>query len=161
MRRLALLLGLPALLAAQAPPPDPSPAAPRRFEVRVEPPDMLFRFAPRVEVPGLPKVALVLSGGGARGLAEIGVLQRLEEVGYPLGSVTGTSAGALVGSLYASGFSGREIEDLFRRLDLGRTVLDPLVRNPGETLEEQEDHSDTFLSTEYDRGRFRFAQSLR
>jgi predicted acylesterase/phospholipase RssA len=169
MRRGALLLGLPALLAAQAPAPVPVsapvqaqvPAALRRFEVKVEPPDMLFRFAPRVEVPGLPKVALVLSGGGARGLAEIGVLQRLEEVGYPLGSVTGTSAGALVGALYASGFSGREIEDLFRRLDLGRVALDPLVRNPGETLEEQEDHSDTFLSAEIDRGRFIFAQSLR
>jgi len=133
----------------------------RRFDVKVEPPDMLFRFAPRVEVPGQPKVALVLSGGGARGLAEIGVIQRLEEVGYPLGSVTGTSAGALVGALFAGGFSGREIEDLFRRLDLGRTALDPLVRNPGETLEEQEDHSGTFLSAEYDRGRFSFAQSLR
>ena len=173
MRRTALLLGLPALLAAQAPVPGPvsGPVQPplpaaearplRRFEVKVVPPDMLFRFAPRVEVPGLPNIALVLSGGGARGLAEIGVLQRLEEVGYPLGSVTGTSAGALVGALYASGFSGREIEDLFRRLDLGRTVLDPLVRNPGETLEEQEDHSDTFLSAEVDRGRISFAQSLR
>ncbi|HEX9081140.1 MAG TPA: patatin-like phospholipase family protein, partial [Holophagaceae bacterium] len=158
MRRGVALLGLPALLAAQAPAP---PATPQRFEVTVVPPDMLFRFAPRVEVPGLPKIALVLSGGGARGLAEIGVIQRLEEVGYPLGSVTGTSAGALVGALYASGFSGREIEDLFRRLDLGRTVLDPLVRNPGETLGEQEDRSDTFLTAEIDRGRLSFAQSLR
>lgn len=171
MRRGALLLGLPALLAAQVPAPVPvSPhpsvpaqasVAPRRFDVKVEPPDMLFRFAPRVDVPGLPNIALVLSGGGARGLAEIGVIQRLEEVGYPLGSVTGTSAGALVGALFASGFSGQEIEDVFRRLDLGRTALDPLVRNPGETLEEQEDHSGTFLSAEYDQGRFRFAQSLR
>ncbi len=173
MRRRALLLGLPALLAAQVPVPPlppiqapaevpaPLPRLARRFDVKVEPPDMLFRFAPRVEVPGLPKVALVLSGGGARGLAEIGVIQRLEEVGYPLGSVTGTSAGALVGALYASGFSGHEIEDLFGRLDLGRTVLDPLVRNPGETLEEQEDHSGTFLTAEIDRGHFRFAQSLR
>lgn len=163
MRRGALLLGLPALLAAQAPVPATSQNPPtlRRFEVKVEPPDMLFRFAPRVEVPGLPKIALVLSGGGARGLAEIGVIQRLEEVGYPLGSVTGTSAGALIGSLVASGFSGQEIEDLFRRLDLSRMVLDPLVRNPGETLEEQEDHSHTFMSGEYDRGRLIFAQSLR
>lgn len=159
MRRRALLLGLPALLAAQA--PVAAPISAQRFEVKVVPPDMRFRFAPRVEVPGLPKVALVLSGGGARGLAEIGVIQRLEEGGYPLGSVTGTSAGALVGALYASGFSGHEIEDLFRRLDLGRTVLDPLVRNPGETLAEQEDHSDTFVSAEYDRGRLSFAQSLR
>jgi predicted acylesterase/phospholipase RssA len=159
MKRAALLLGLPVLLAAGAPAPDP--AAMRRFDVKVIPPDMLFRFAPRVEVPGQPKVALVLSGGGARGLAEIGIIQRLEEVGYPLGSVTGTSAGSLVGALYASGFSGQEIEDLFSRLDLGRTALDPLVRNPGETLEEQEDHSDTFLTAEIDRGRVSFAQSLR
>jgi len=163
MRRLLLGLGLPALLAAQGtlPPAGAVIAEPRRIDVVVQPADMVFRFTPRVTIPGMPRVAVALSGGGARGLAHIGVLQRLEEVGYPLDSVTGTSAGALVGALYASGFSGREIEDLFNRLDLTRAFLEPLWRNPGETLGEQEDRSDTFLSIERHDGRLTLAQGLR
>ena len=160
MRRGLLVFGLPALLAAQAP-PAPPPLEARRIEVVVQPADMVFRFSPRVIIPGMPRVAVALSGGGARGLAHIGVLQRLEEVGYPLDSVAGTSAGALVGALYASGFSGREIEDLFSRLDLTRAFLEPLWRNPGETLGEQEDHSATFLSIERHNGRLSLAQGLR
>ncbi|HLP31244.1 MAG TPA: patatin-like phospholipase family protein, partial [Geothrix sp.] len=102
-----------------------------------------------------------LSGGGARGLAHIGVLQRLEEVGFPLDSIAGTSAGAMVGALYASGFSALEIEDLFGRLDLTRAFLEPLWRNPGETLGEQEDRSATLISIERQDGRLTLAQGLR
>jgi len=160
--RALLLLALPALLGAQA--ADAlvqPPAQPRRIDVVVVPPDMVFRFSPRVEIPGMPRVALALSGGGARGLAHIGVLQRFEEVGFPLDSVTGTSAGAMVGALYASGFSAREIEELFNRLDLTRAFLEPLWRNPGETLGEQEDRNDTLLSIERHNGRISLAQGLR
>lgn len=56
------------------------------------------------------KVGLVLSGGGATGLAHIGVLKALEENEIPIDYITGTSAGALVGSLYAAGLSPHEIE---------------------------------------------------
>ena len=49
------------------------------------------------------KVALVLSGGGARGLAHIGVIEELEKQGYEISSIAGTSMGALVGGVYASG----------------------------------------------------------
>ncbi len=154
------LLVLPALLGAQGVEAS-AQKAPRRIEVTVQPADMVFRFTPRVSIPGMPRVALALSGGGARGLAHIGVLQRFEEVGYPLDSVTGTSAGAMVGALYASGFSGIEIEDLFNRLDLTRAFLEPLLRNPGETLGEQEDRNDTFLSVERHHGRLSLAQGLR
>ncbi len=71
------------------------------------------------------KVGLVLSGGGATGLAHIGVLKALEEKGIPIDYITGTSAGALVGSLYASGFSPAEIEayvlsDDFQLMTLGK-----------------------------------------
>jgi predicted acylesterase/phospholipase RssA len=133
----------------------------RRIDVKVVPPDMVFRFAPRVEIPGMPRVALALSGGGARGLAHIGVIQRLEEVGYPLDSLTGTSAGALVAALYASGFSGLDIEALFERLDLTRAFLEPLLRSPGETLQEQEDREATFLSVERSNGVISLAQGFR
>jgi predicted acylesterase/phospholipase RssA len=168
MRRFLLAFGLPALLAGQpqsmvkpSSPGEPRPVETRRIDVLVQPADMVFRFTPRVSIPGMPRVAIALSGGGARGLAHIGVLQRFEEVGYPLDSLTGTSAGALIGSLYASGFSGREIEDLFSRLDLTRAFLEPLWRNPGETLGEQEDRNDTFLSIERHQGRYTLAQGLR
>ncbi|RPH35859.1 hypothetical protein EHM92_05455, partial [bacterium] len=50
-----------------------------------------------------PKVALVLSGGGARGAAQIGVLKVLERHGIPVDFVAATSMGAIVGGLYASG----------------------------------------------------------
>jgi len=70
------------------------------------------------------KVGVVLSGGGASGLAHIGVLKALEERGIPIDFITGTSAGALVGALYASGYSPLEIEhivvtDAFQKMSRG------------------------------------------
>ncbi|MFI5203431.1 MAG: patatin-like phospholipase family protein [Flavobacteriales bacterium] len=57
-------------------------------------------------------VGLVLSGGGAKGLAHVGVLKALEENGIPIDYITGNSAGALIGGLYAAGYSPAEIETL-------------------------------------------------
>jgi NTE family protein len=59
------------------------------------------------------KVALVLSGGGAKGAIHIGVIRALEDSGIPIDYIAGTSAGAIVGGLYASGYSTEEIEELF------------------------------------------------
>lgn len=59
------------------------------------------------------KVGLVLSGGGARGLTHIGVLKALEENGIPIDYITGTSMGAIIGGLYASGYSPDEMVALF------------------------------------------------
>lgn len=56
------------------------------------------------------KVGLVLSGGGAKGLAHIGVLKALEENNIPIDYITGTSMGGIVGALYAAGYSPEEIE---------------------------------------------------
>ena len=56
------------------------------------------------------RVGLVLSGGGASGIAHVGVLKALEERGIPIDYITGSSSGALVGSLYACGYSPEEIE---------------------------------------------------
>ena len=58
------------------------------------------------------KVGLVLSGGGAKGAAHIGVIKALEENGIPIDYVTGTSAGAIVGSLYAMGYTPEEMVEL-------------------------------------------------
>lgn len=60
------------------------------------------------------KVGLVLSGGGARGIAHIGVLLALEENNIPIDYITGTSAGSIVGAFYAAGYSPKEIERIVK-----------------------------------------------
>jgi len=69
------------------------------------------------KVPGRPKVGLVLSGGGARGVAHIGVLKVLEELRVPIDFIAGTSMGSLVGGLYASGISPGEMEKRIEAMD--------------------------------------------
>jgi NTE family protein len=64
-----------------------------------------------------PRIGLVLSGGGARGAAHVGVIETLEKMHVPIDAVAGTSMGAVVGGLYAAGLSGAEIEEVFRHLD--------------------------------------------
>src|ERR1700716_3753344 len=64
-----------------------------------------------------PRICLVLSGGGARGMAHIGVLKILEELKIPLDCIAGTSMGAIVGGLYASGMTALEIDAAMRSLD--------------------------------------------
>lgn len=64
-----------------------------------------------------PRVGLVLSGGGAKGMAHVGVLRVLEEMNIPVDMVVGTSAGSAVGALYASGMSVAEIERRFLEMD--------------------------------------------
>jgi NTE family protein len=64
-----------------------------------------------------PRLALALSGGGARGIAHIGVLQVFEEEGIPVDAIAGTSIGAVVGSIYATGRTARELEDVVKSLD--------------------------------------------
>ena len=59
------------------------------------------------------KVGLVLSGGGAKGMAHVGVIKALEEQGIPIDYVAGTSMGAIVGGLYAAGYSVEEMERIF------------------------------------------------
>lgn len=64
-----------------------------------------------------PKIGLTLSGGGAKGLAHIGILQALDSAGLKVDYITGTSMGSIVGSLYAMGYSGDMIEKMARAMD--------------------------------------------
>ena len=64
-----------------------------------------------------PKIGLTLSGGGAKGLAHIGILKAIDSAGLKIDYITGTSMGAIVGALYASGYSGNEIEALRKDID--------------------------------------------
>lgn len=68
-------------------------------------------------IPMRPKVGLVLSGGGARGAAHIGVIRLLEEMNIPIDYVVGTSMGAIVGGLYAIGYTADDIDSLMMAQD--------------------------------------------
>jgi NTE family protein len=71
-----------------------------------------------------PKVGLVLSGGGARGAAHVGVLKALEEMRIPVDVITGTSMGSIVGGLYASGKDADEIEEILNGMDWDYVLAD-------------------------------------
>jgi NTE family protein len=73
--------------------------------------------APREGNLGRPRIGLVLSGGGARGAAHIGVLKVLEENHIPIDAIAGTSMGAVVGGLYASGLSAADVERVMTSVD--------------------------------------------
>ena len=64
-----------------------------------------------------PKIGLTLSGGGAKGFAHIGILKAIDSAGLKIDYITGTSMGAIVGALYAVGYSGAEIENLRKDID--------------------------------------------
>ena len=64
-----------------------------------------------------PKIGLTFSGGGAKGLAHIGILKAIDSAGLKVDYITGTSMGAIIGALYAVGYSGNEIENMVREID--------------------------------------------
>ncbi len=69
------------------------------------------------ETLGRPRIGLVLAGGGAMGIAHVGVIKVLEEAGVPIDMIAGTSMGAIVGALYAMGYSAQELEQIVQSID--------------------------------------------
>ena len=86
-----------------------------------------------------PKVGLVLSGGAARGLAHIGVLKALEEQGVRIDAIAGTSMGAVVGGLYASGYKVEELEKLALGIDWQQALSDAPPRRDVPFRRKQDD----------------------
>ncbi|GGG38470.1 patatin-like phospholipase family protein [Bizionia arctica] len=74
------------------------------------------------------KIGLVLSGGGAKGLAHIGVLKVIDSLGIRIDYIAGTSMGAIIGSLYASGYSGKQIDSIFKEVNFDKIINDDLPR---------------------------------
>src|SRR6516225_7112669 len=68
---------------------------------------------------GRPKIGITLSGGGAKGLAHIGILKAIDSAGLKIDYITGTSMGSIIGALYAVGYSADSIEKISRRIDWG------------------------------------------
>lgn len=88
-----------------------------------------------------PRVGLVLSGGGARGAAHVGVLKALEEHRVPIDMIAGTSFGAIVGGLYATGYSAAELEQVLNTIDWQATLSSAAPRSQR-----------SFRRKEYDQG---------
>ena len=81
----------------------------------------------------------MLSGGGARGLAHVGVLQALEELHIPIDAIAGTSMGAVVGGLYASGMTADEIDKFMRGIDWNAAFRDRPARSTLNFRRKQDD----------------------
>ncbi|MDP8984221.1 MAG: patatin-like phospholipase family protein, partial [Pseudomonadota bacterium] len=88
-----------------------------------------------------PRICLVLSGGGARGMAHIGVLKILEDMQIPIDCIAGTSMGAVVGGLYASGMSARDIESTMRSVDWQEAFRDAPPRRELAFRRKQDDRN--------------------
>lgn len=74
------------------------------------------------------RVGLVLSGGGAKGLAHIGVIKKLEEAGVRIDEIGGTSMGAIIGGLYATGYTTHQLDSVFRQMDFKKLIQDDFPR---------------------------------
>ncbi len=80
----------------------------------------------QAETASRPKIGLVLSGGGAKGMAHVGVLKVLEEVGLEPDFITGTSMGSIMGGLYAIGYSADEIAYVIETVDWGKVLTNEI-----------------------------------
>lgn len=86
-----------------------------------------------------PKIGLVLSGGGAKGFAHIGVLKVLEEAGVKIDFIGGTSMGAVVGGLYATGYNASQIDSIFQATNFNELINDFIPRSSKNFYEKRND----------------------
>jgi len=100
-----------------------------------------FTYDKQYEV-SRPKITLALSGGGARGLAQIGVLKVFEKHGIPIDGIAGTSIGAVIGALYSTGYTSSDIEKFALQTDWDDIIYDNPERNQ------------LFLGQKEERGRY-------
>lgn len=75
------------------------------------------------------KIGVVLSGGGAKGLAHIGALKVIDSLGIKVDYIAGTSMGAIIGSLYASGYSGKQLDSIFNETNFEELISDDIPRS--------------------------------
>ena len=86
-----------------------------------------------------PKIGLVLSGGGAKGFAHVGVLKVLEEAGIKIDFIGGTSMGAVLGGLYASGYNAAQIDSIVKGTNFDNLLLDYIPRSSKSFYEKRND----------------------
>jgi len=86
-----------------------------------------------------PKVGLVFSGGGAKGLAHIGVLKVIDSLGIQVDYIAGTSMGAVIGGLYASGYTANQLDSIFSKIDVDAMLQDYTPRESKSFYEKRND----------------------
>jgi NTE family protein len=116
-------------------------------------------FAQQKKTNKRPTVGLVLSGGGAKGLAHIGVLKVLEEAGVPVDFIGGTSMGSIVAGLYAIGYSAYEIEQIVISQDWVSLLTDQLTRT-NLSVTEKQDYDKFILSVPVEGYRLKLPSGL-
>jgi len=91
--------------------------------------------------PQRKKVGLVLSGGGAKGIAHIGALKVIEEAGIPIDYIAGTSMGSIIGGLYAIGYTPEQLDSMVRKQDWTFLLSDRITRNDKNMMERETDET--------------------
>lgn len=109
--------------------------------------------------PQRKKVGLVLSGGGAKGVAHIGVLKVLEEAGIPIDYIAGNSMGAIVGGLYAIGYSPQALDSLVRTQNWVGLLADKITRD-NLLFTEKEVRDKALFTIPFDRERFHISTGI-
>ena len=106
-----------------------------------------------------PKIGLVLSGGGAKGMAHIGVLKVIDSLGIQIDYVAGTSMGAMIGSLYAAGYTGKQIDSIYNTLDFDDIISDNLPRD-AKTFHERESSEKYAITLPFDDFKLKLPSAL-
>ncbi|MDP2059193.1 MAG: patatin-like phospholipase family protein, partial [Flavobacteriaceae bacterium] len=105
------------------------------------------------------KVGLVLSGGGAKGFAHIGALKVIEDAGIRIDYIGGTSMGAIVGALYASGYTANQLDSIFKAIDFGALIQDRIPRS-AKTFYEKEDAERYVLTLPFKQFKISFPSAI-
>jgi len=118
-------------------------------------------LAPAQDLPSkrAPKVGLVLSGGGAKGLAHIGALKMIDSAGVKVDYIGGTSMGAIIGALYAAGYSGNELDSIFRSMDFSSLIQDDVPRG-AKSFQEKENSERYALTLPFTNFKVSFPQAI-
>jgi len=120
---------------------------------------LIFLLTTLASVYGQPKIGLTLSGGGAKGLSHIGILEAIDSAGLRIDCITGTSMGSIVGSLYAAGYSGKEIEKIARELDWNFLFSGkPSIRNVN--IDEKTEFDNYALEVPFQKGKFKITSGI-
>lgn len=111
------------------------------------------------KISGRPKIGLTLSGGGAKGLAHIGILQAIDSAGLKVDFITGTSMGSIMGAMYAAGYSGDSIEKIARTLDWNLLFsTSPQLR--AITIEEKKEYDKYAVEIPFVDGKFKIGKGI-
>ena len=123
---------------------------------------LLLPFSPdgfAQENHGRPKIGLTLAGGGAKGLAHIGILEAIDSAGLRIDAITGTSMGSIIGALYAAGYSGEAIEKIARKLDWD-LMFSTTPKLNSISIERKDEYNKYALEVPFENGQFKIRKGF-